>query len=97
MRASATQWAAEERVLCIASAPKAAEDLAADGVVPIAEGRANGVRPGGPRAPAQHLVLGAKEGLGVLRIRPGSEARPPVEVARGPFPHVSDHAVATDG
>src|SRR5687767_13038380 len=83
--------------LRITGAPEAAEDLAADGVVPVAEGVANRTGAGGPRPPAKDLVLVAEEGLGVLGIGERLEARPRPEVAGGPLPDITDHAATADG
>src|SRR5258705_11321520 len=83
--------------LGIAGTPEAAEDLAADGVIPVAERVANGARPRGPRAPAEDLVLGAEEGLGILPVGKALEPGPRAEVARRPFPDVTEHPVAADG
>src|SRR5512147_207185 len=82
--------------LGIAGAPEAAEDLAADGVIPVAERIAHGPRPRGPRAPAKDLVLGAEEDFGILGIGEALEPRPGAEVARRPFPDITDHARAAD-
>src|SRR2546423_14113969 len=98
MRGFSTRTAAliprSTRGLVIACAPEAAEDLAADGVVPVAEGVANRARAGGPRAPTEHLVLGSEEDFGVFPIGKALEAGPGHEIARGPLPHVADHAPA---
>src|SRR4051812_10221648 len=80
----------------IAGAPEAAEDLAADGVVPVAKRVANRPGPRGPRAAAEDLVLGAEEDLGILRVRETLEAGPRPEITGRPLPHVADHAVAAD-
>src|SRR5690606_7561698 len=58
-----------------ARTPEPAEDLPPDGVVPVAEGPADGERVGCPRAASQHLVLGAEEDLRVLPVGEGPEAR----------------------
>ena len=68
--------AAVRSELGIAGAPEAAEDLAADGVIPVAEGVAHRTGPRGPRAAAEDLVLGAEEDLGVLLIGKALEAGP---------------------
>src|SRR5690242_7822604 len=87
---------ARVRALGIAGAPEAAEDLAADGVVPVAERVANRPWAGGPRAAAQDLVLGAEEDLGVFLVGEALEPGPRREVARRPLPHVADHPMAAD-
>src|SRR5690349_24105155 len=83
--------------LGIAGAPEAAEHLAANGIVPVAERVADRAWPRGPRAPAQDLVVGAEEDFGVFLVRKRLEPGPRPEVARGPLPHVADHPVAADG
>src|SRR3954469_18834950 len=80
----------------IAGAPEAAEDLAADGVIPVAERVANGAGTRGPRAAAQNLVLGAEARFGIFLVGEALESGPGPEVARRPPPHVADHAVAAD-
>src|SRR5690242_2330736 len=82
--------------LGIAGAPEAAEDLAANGVVPGAERVADRAWTGGPRAAAQDLGLAAEEDLRVFRVRKALEPGPWAEVARRPLPHVTDHAMAAD-
>src|SRR6185312_6394306 len=77
-------------------AAKPAENLPANGIVPVAKGVANCPRPRGPRPAAKHLVLIAEEDLRVLGIRIALEPRIPHEVARRPFPHVADHSAAPD-
>src|SRR6476619_5728911 len=83
--------------LGIAGAPEAAEDLAADGVIPVTERVADRGRSRGPRAPAQDLVVGAEEGLGVFLVGKALESGPGPEVARRPLPHVADHPVTANG
>src|SRR5919199_1984270 len=75
------------RVLCAA---QAAEELAPDREVPVAEGVAHRGRAGSPRATAQNLVIGPEEDLGVLLVGEGLEARVGAEVAGGPLPDVPD-------
>src|SRR5580700_3272115 len=70
--------------------PETGEDLPPDRVVPVAERAPAGYRRHCERAAAHHLVLGAEEHLGVLPVRPGSEAGVGQEVAAGPLPHVPD-------
>src|SRR3954453_23417893 len=98
MRGFSTRTAAlvprSNRGLVIACAPEAAEDLAADGVVPVAEGVAYRARAGGPRAPAEDLVLGSEEDLGIFPVGKALEAGPGQEIAHGPLPDVADHAPA---
>src|SRR5258708_12298237 len=78
---------------CITRAPKAGENLAANGIVPIAERRTRHVTRCRPRASAQHLVLGPEEHLGVLRVRECPEAGMSREVAVRPLPDVAHHSV----
>src|SRR5512145_1383902 len=91
--------AADSRMssLRVTGAPEAAEDLAANGVVPVAEGVAYRTGAGGPRATAKNLVLVAEEDLGVLPIGERLEPGPRPEVARGPLPDIADHAATADG
>src|SRR3954447_17718381 len=77
----------------VPGATEAAEDLAADRVVPVAEGAPDRGVVGGPGAAAQHLVLVAPEDLAVLRVGEGLEAGVRTEVGGGPLPHVADQAV----
>src|SRR5690349_16894376 len=94
-RAAAWPYRAEPGLI-ILCAPEAAEDLAADRVIPVAEGAADGAGPSSPRATAEHLVLGTEEHLGVLGIGECLEPGPRSEVTRGPLPHVADHAGAAE-
>src|ERR687885_1286211 len=80
-------WRRPLRVLCAA---QAAEELAPDREVPVAEGVAHRGRAGSPRATAQNLVTGPEEDLGVLLVGEGFEARVGAEVAGGPLPDVPD-------
>src|SRR3954463_14022513 len=80
----------------ISNAPEAAEDLAADGVIPIAEGIANRSWAGGPRAAPKNLVLTSEECLGVLRVREALEIGVRLEITRGPLPDVTNHPGAPD-
>src|SRR5262245_59772127 len=82
--------------LGIASTPEAAEDLAADRVVPIAEGGAHGARARCPRPSAKNFVFRAEEGLGVFGVGKWLEAGVLSEVAGRPLPYVADHPVAAD-
>src|SRR3954471_22477586 len=80
----------------ILGAAEAGEDLAPLGQVPVAERVPRHARARRPRAAAQHLVAGPEEGLGVLAIGVGAEARVAAEGAGGPLPGVSqqsEHAV----
>src|SRR4051794_14589487 len=81
----------------IASAPEAAEDLAADGVIPVAEGVAHGAGTSSPGTASEHLVVAAEEGLGVLLVGKALEPGIRLEITGGPFPHVADHPAAADG
>src|ERR1041385_2331774 len=82
--------------LGIGGAPEAAEDLAADRVIPVAERAAHGTGACRPGATAKYLVFGPEEGLGVFPVGERLEAGISVEVAGGPFPHVPDHAITAE-
>src|SRR5205814_2919443 len=81
----------------VARGTKAGEDLAADGIVPVAERRATRHWIHGERAAAQHFVGAAEERLRVLAVRPGGEARVGQEVARCPLPHVANELARAGG
>src|SRR5262245_48938720 len=79
----------------VSCAAEAAEDLAADGVVPVAEGAAyrDGIR--SPGTAAEHAVAvvtpaRAVEHLAVLAIREGTEPGVGLERRRRPLPHVTE-------
>src|SRR5262249_22766952 len=78
------------RCLNIARQPEPGEDLPPDRVVPVAERAATGHRVHPERAAAQHLVVPSEEHLRVLPIWEVAKPRIPLEVRRGPFPHVAD-------
>src|SRR5690348_13016190 len=82
--------------LVIAGTPEAAEDLAANGIIPVTERIADGPGPRCPRSAAQHLVLAAEEHFRVFGIRKRLISRIADEIARRPLPHVADHSVAAD-
>src|ERR1700694_635035 len=86
--------ARESGRLVIARTPEAAEDLAANRIVPVAEGVANRTRPRGPGSAPKHLVRASKEGRRVFAVGKGRESRPRKEITRGPLPHVTDESVA---
>src|SRR3954466_4092525 len=75
---------------------ESAEDLSADGIVPVPESVANGARPGRPGAAPQHFVLCPKKFLGVLLVWKRLETWIAAEIARSPFPDVADHSITAD-
>src|SRR5205807_8250153 len=75
---------------------KAAEDLAPDGEVPVAEGVARHRRSRRPGRAAQHHVLAAEEHLGVLAIGEAAKTRVAPEFAAGPLVHVTEQLLAAE-
>src|SRR5688500_14981574 len=59
----------------ISRAPEAAENLAADRIVPISEGIADRSRTCRPGSTAKHLILRPEKRLRVLPVRKALEAR----------------------
>src|SRR5207247_444236 len=84
-------------VLVIARQPDPGKDLPPLGTIPIAERGPGDQRIGGPRAAAQHSVVLAEEGLRVLRVGKGTEARIAVEERRGPLPDRARHVLELVG
>ena len=81
----------------VLGAAEAGEDLAADGVVPVAERDAHRGRIGRPRPALEDPVLVAPEHLGVLRVGEGGETGVGREGGRRPLPHVTEHLVHAPG
>src|SRR5205085_10691622 len=79
--------------LVISCAAKAAEDLTANRIVPVAEGIPNGPRPRRPGRSTKYLVLRSEKDLRVLGVREGHETRMTVEIGARPLPHVTQHPV----
>ncbi len=92
-RSEVREVAAHQRIMPLARAAEAGEDLAADGEVPVAERGAHGRGVRRPGAAAQDLVVGTEEHLGVLAVREGTEPGVGEEVGRGPLPHSAQHPV----
>src|SRR4029079_9556988 len=54
--------------LSITRAPKSAEDLTTNGIVPIVKAVADRAGTRGPRSTAQHLVLGPEKDFRIFRV-----------------------------
>src|SRR5687767_11384429 len=73
----------------ISRAPEAAENLAADGIVPIPERIADRSRTRRPGPTAKHLILGPEERLRVLPVGKALEAGIRQEIAGSPLPDIA--------
>src|SRR5262249_46592369 len=87
---------AARRASGVTGTAEAGEYLAALWQVPIAERVPGDQRLRGPRSTAQHLEAPAVEKLGIFRIGERDEAWIGLEIARRPFPHVTEQLVAAE-
>src|SRR5690606_25998129 len=74
----------------------AAEDLAAEGGVTVAERSPDGTPAGCRRAPPEHAILVSEEDLRVFRVGEGPISGVGAEPSRGPFPDVAEHVPAAE-
>src|SRR3954466_13419077 len=82
--------------LGITRASEAAEDLAADRVIPVPEGCPGDQRPGCPGAAPEDLIFRSEKDFRVLGVGERLVVGVRLEVARGPLPDIANHAVAAN-